>query len=300
MNRAIAGILTGAVLAIGTIGVAAPARADGVPYTDPAKTGYFGFCDAQGHNVTSGSLDAVPFVASAVSSVPAPSPYDGKGRVAFVDAYQPRQGVTPPEWSGEELISASAYTNPAHPMVVTTKGDISLRQFVQDYPPSWHGFVQLRMYLKTPDLPFDSLHYATADLQVDQNTWHLIGGGSVPCGAGHAQSIASILAPAAAKGRLNPALHTPVAGTSSTAHASAGGSRNARSSGATGSAPAAAASDSGPPPAAGAASSGDRTSFPTGYVVLGLVIAVLAIALVYTRRRELLSVLQRSKADDAN
>jgi hypothetical protein len=157
------------------------------------------------------------------------------------------------------------------------------------------------MYLKTPDLPFDSLHYATADLQVDQNSWHVVGGGSVPCGAGQAQSIASVLAPAAAKGRLNPALHTPVAHPSSPTHASAGGSRSVRSSGSTGSAPAGASGSQVQPAAQAGSSRSGTSSFPTGYAVLGGVIAVLAAALLYTRRRELISLLGRgSKAGDGD
>ncbi len=291
MRRTIGLCTLGAVLGVvALVYGTSPAAADDVPYTDSAQVGYIGFCDATGHSVDSGSLDAIPFVAKVVSSVAAPAPYNGPGRIAFLDAYQPRAGLTPPEWSGEQLIAVSTYSTPAHPTVVGTKGDISLRQFIDDYPPSWDGLVQLRLYLKTPDRPYDALHYAATDLEIDGDSWHVARGGGVACDAGKGRSLSAQLAPQAAAGKLNSADNPSPARVSGPAQAAATGARNSTpAGGSTGTrqAPSAVAGD-----AAGGSSSGGG-SFPLGYAVLGGLVAVLAAALLASRWRDLRSMLSR-------
>jgi hypothetical protein len=281
-----AAVLFGLALLAGT----GPAAAASVPYTDPAVTGYIGFCDAHGHSIQSGSLDAIPFVAKALSSTPAKAPYNSPGSAAFLNAYQPRQGVTPAEWSGESMITSSIFSNAAHPAVVGTKGDISMRQFVQDAPPTWDGFVQLRMYLKSPNDPYDALHYVATDIQVNGNSWHVVRGGNVACSAGTARSLTSILAPSAAAGRYNqpvkPLKTTPgVAPSSTSASDSSSGAAGAGSDTPSGSSS----------PVAAQHSSG--SSFPTGVVVLGVLVVVLAGALLITQREKLRSVVGRPSAD---
>lgn len=186
------------------VGVASGAASagEGVPYTDPAQHGYIGFCDASGQSIDHGSVSDIPFVATAVSSVAATSPWDGDGRAATLYAYQPREGVTPAEWSGEAVTPPALYSNPAHPMAKGTKGDISMGQFVSDYPANWDGFVELRMVLTANDAPAATTQYPATDIQVEHGTWHVVRGGDVPCDSGHAKSIASVLAPRAAAGRL--------------------------------------------------------------------------------------------------
>jgi hypothetical protein len=280
MRRVVIPAVVSAIIGLGMSTGSAPAAAAAVPYSDPAVTGYVGFCDAAGHNVTSGSLDAVPFVAKAVSSAAASAHYSGPGRVAYVEAYQPREGVTPGEWSGEPLISASVYSNPAHPMAVGTKGDTSIGQFVGDFPANWDGFVQVRMYLQAANAPYDPLHYAATDIQVQGNAWHVVRGGTAACSAGTARSLASVLAPSAAAGKYSS---TPAAvrskervPRSSAPRAAAGSTGNDGS-----------ATSSALPPATAGAGGSSGGSFPTGYVVLGTLVAALAGALLVTQRRNL-------------
>ena len=279
---AAAAALVGAALLL----TAGPAVAQSAPYTDPMATGYIGFCDAHGHSVQSGSLDAIPFVAKAISSTGVKAPYNAPGSSAWLNAYQPRQGVTPPEWSGEQLISASLFSTAAHPAVVGTKGDISLRQFVQDAPPQWDGFVQLRMYVKAPTTPYDALHYAATDIQVSGNSWHVVRGGTVSCSAGTGKSIGALLAPSAAAGKYNQPVKPEKSTPGITPSTSAGTSSSSTSAGVAGT-----DSDSGSPAAQRASSS----SFPTGYVVLGALVALLAVALLMTQRQKLQTALGRRR-----
>ena len=169
------------------------AGASTVPFRDPAAQGYLGLCDAAGHQITSGSTLTVPFAWRVVSTQPAPAPYDNSYRTAILLAYQPQNGLTPGEWSGEELTASSRYSNPAHPMAAAATGDLSLAEFVGDYPPRWDGLVQLRLYLGTANAPVYSLHYPTLDLRVSGTTWRALDGGSVNCHAGTAESLESIV-----------------------------------------------------------------------------------------------------------
>ena len=179
----------------GTAGTAGAATT--APYTDPNAVGTIGLCDQSGQQVTSGSTTAAPFAWLAVSTTPAQAPYDNDYRTAILLAYQPQQGLTPGEWSGAELTASSRYTNAQVPMAAATSGDDSLADFMYNYHPRWDGFLQLRMYLGTADQPQYSLHYPSLDIQVAGDTWHAVGGGTVNCKAGTAESIESIVLPAA-------------------------------------------------------------------------------------------------------
>jgi hypothetical protein len=288
MKRLIAASAAAAVLALVTFADAGPAAAESAPYSDPMATGYIGFCDAHGKSIQSGSLDAIPFVAKAISSTGVKAPYNAPGSSAWLNAYQPRQGVTPPEWSGEQLISASLFSTAAHPAVVGTKGDISLRQFVQDAPPQWDGFVQLRMYVKAPTTPYDALHYAATDIQVSGNSWHVVRGGTVSCQAGSGRSIGALLAPVAASGKYNQPVKPEKSTPGSTPSGPTGAGSSTASAGVAG-------TDSGSGSGSGAAQHAPSSSFPTGYVVLGALVAVLALALLMTQRQKLQAVLVRRR-----
>jgi len=182
---AFAGVLTS-----GCAGAPAVTRA---PFSDPNAVGYIGLCNQAGRQITSGNLDSAPFAWRAVSSQPAPPPYNNDWRTAILLAYQPRQGLQPDEWGGQELTSSTRYTNPAHPMAQATSGDESLADFVADFPTQWQGFVQLRMYLDTRDAVVYSARYPALDIEVTGDTWQAVGGGKVNCDAGRAESIESIL-----------------------------------------------------------------------------------------------------------
>jgi hypothetical protein len=146
---------------------AAPA----VPYTDPASDGYIGLCNQQGQQITSGSVSAAPFVWRAVSSQPAPAPYNGAGGTAILTAYLPMQGLPPGDWSGEQLTASSRYSNPQVPMAQATAKDVPLQDFLEDYPPEWDGFIQLRLFLGAQDQPAYVQRYPALNLEISGNAW---------------------------------------------------------------------------------------------------------------------------------
>ena len=195
-RRVLAAVLV-AVLGFVALAVSgSPARAADVPYTDPNASGAIGFCDAQGHEVKGGKLDATPFVAFTVGNFRPPAPYDTPGTGAWLIAYQPRKGVDPGNWSGEQLTASSTYTKPDFPKIEMLAQDVTMRQIVEDYPPQWDGLLQLRMYVKAVNQPAYSARYPAADIRISGDSWNLVRGGGVSCTAsGTATSRAHLLIP---------------------------------------------------------------------------------------------------------
>jgi hypothetical protein len=196
-NRAGLAAAVSTVLAVGVLLAAAPSGTAGtaVPYQDPAAKGSIALCSSSGQSITSGSVSSTPFVWKAVSTAAAVAPYNGDGATATLYAFQPRENVPAGEWSGSELTAASRYSNTAHPMTAATRLDGSLADFLQAYPATWNGYVQLRMYLGAPDHPINSVSYVATDLQVTGSTWRAVDPGSASCGGGTAQSVESVLLP---------------------------------------------------------------------------------------------------------
>jgi hypothetical protein len=168
------------------------------PFSDLNAVGYIGLCNKAGHQIASGSINTTPFAWRAVSSEAALPPYNNAWRTAILLAYQPQQGLSAGEWTGDALTASARYTNPAHPMAAATDRDDSLEDFIEEYRPTWNGFLQLRMYLGTQNAEAYSLHYPALDIQVTGNTWHAVGGGPVNCHSGTAESIETIVLPKAA------------------------------------------------------------------------------------------------------
>lgn len=185
----------GAALVSLTVGSPLAGAAGGAPYNDPASDGSIGLCNQAGQQITSGTISATPFVWRAVSSVAAPAPYNGDGRTAILEAYQPQQGLLPGEWSGQGMTASANYSNPSVPMAQATSRDISLANFLTAYPARWNGFVQLRMYFGTINAPPLTAHYPSLDIQVTGSKWQAVGGGSVNCTAGTAESLETQLLP---------------------------------------------------------------------------------------------------------
>jgi len=171
-----------------------------VPYTDARSTGTITLCDQLGNRITTGKITDAPFAWKLIGSTAPVYPYDQPGRTATLFAYQPRQGVDPPQWSGAQLTAASRYTSAKNPTAVATPRDPALTQFTLAYPTKWEGLVQLRLFLGGPGLPVQSQHYDSADLRLAGNTWTLVRGGSLPCSSGAARSNEDVL--------LTP-VHTP-------------------------------------------------------------------------------------------
>ena len=169
--------------------------ADDVPYVDPNAVGFIGLCDANDQSIDHGHVADLPFVRTAVSSVAAIAPYDGDGRTATLFAFQPREGTTPREWSGQALTAATRYDDPAHPTAVGTSVDDSLATFIGIYPPQWNGLIQLRLYLSVSGQPALTQQYAATDIEVDGDSWKVVRGGNTPCNSSAAHSLEELLPP---------------------------------------------------------------------------------------------------------
>jgi hypothetical protein len=185
----------GTALVLGLVDASAVGADPTVPYTDSNVVGYIGLCNQAGEQITSGTLSAAPFVWRAVSSQPAPAPYNGAGGTAILTAYLPLQGLPPGDWSGEQLTASSRYSNSQSPMAQATAKDVPLQDFVEDYPPKWDGFVQLRLLLGGQNEPADVQHYPALDLEISGDMWTAVGGGPVNCNAGSAESLETVVAP---------------------------------------------------------------------------------------------------------
>lgn len=189
-----------ALVASAQLSGAPVAAADTVPYNDPAVIGSVGLCDAAGHPVTHGTVNAQPFVWRAVSSAAAPNGYGGVGRKATLAAFQPRPGVTADQWNGDTLTSSSSYTNPRYPMAQATAVDFSLKTYLDEYRPMVDGLVQLRLYVSAPDVGVDSTSYAATDIKVTGDAWSVVRGGSVVCTKGSATASEPLPSAAATGG----------------------------------------------------------------------------------------------------
>ncbi|MBV9098444.1 MAG: DUF916 domain-containing protein [Frankiaceae bacterium] len=199
-----------------------------VPYTDRNAHGYLGLCDAHGHSIHGGSLTDQPFVWKALSSAPAPNGYGGPRAKATLYAFQPRQGVDPGDWSGEQLTGSSTFSNPKHPAAQSTGADQPLISFVGGYPPNWQGLIQLRMYFSAPDTPPYLSTYPATDIRVSGNRWQVVRGGDVACASSQGKSGEVNLLPAkrlasAPVRVVNPAKPGASPATSPGAGTSAGG-----------------------------------------------------------------------------
>jgi hypothetical protein len=161
---------------------------NGIPYEDKGSQGRLAFYDAGGRRITSGNIDDKPFAHFAVSTEKAPPPYDKPGRKAALLAFQPRQGIDPAKWGGDFLTGSTSYVDAGHPTASGTGEDISLANFIAEYPPQWDGLIQLRMYLGAPQQPGLTEHYAAAEIRVKDKTWTLVRAapdipGAIPSGS---------------------------------------------------------------------------------------------------------------------
>jgi membrane protein implicated in regulation of membrane protease activity len=196
--RAHKGVLGAAVLLIAvavaaTVAWTGGSSDDRAPYRDPAAAGSIGLCDRSGHQRSSGSVAAKPFVWRAVGSTPAPAAYARSGRSATLYVFQPRAGVPADEWSGRMLTAASFYTRAAHPMAAATAADVALGDFLAGYPPQDDGFVQLRLYLSAPGLAPLTSQYDALDLKIDGTTWRAVNGRRLSCSTGSSVSFETVV-----------------------------------------------------------------------------------------------------------
>ncbi|XBB68628.1 hypothetical protein ABFU82_04740 [Nocardioides sp. WV_118_6] len=151
------------------------------PYADPASTGALTLCSARGEAVSGGKTADRPFAGFVLGESALPDGADPTGAVATLYAYQPREGVSPAEFSGTTITAATPYADPARPAAVVTDQAWSLGDFVTAFPAGFDGYVQLRLVLGTPALGTVPDHYDTADIKVDGDTWELVRGGHASC-----------------------------------------------------------------------------------------------------------------------
>jgi hypothetical protein len=172
-----------AVLASG-FPIANAFAASGLPYTDQYAHGSIGLCDEAGNNITHGSVYDKPFAWRAISSVSAPPALSGPGRKATFYAYQPRKGIDPANWSGQQLGAASAYSSTTVPVAQQTARDPALSDYLNNYPPQWDKLVELRIYFGALNTPVSTSAYPAADIRITGTTWTLLNGAKVDCNAG--------------------------------------------------------------------------------------------------------------------
>ena len=111
-----------------------------------------------------------------------PSDLDPTGAVATLFAYQPREGVAASEFSGTPLTAAGGFADPDRPAARVTEDAWSIGDFVTAFPADYDGYVQLRLYLGTPEAgTLSDQPYDTADLRVDGDRWELVRGGTASC-----------------------------------------------------------------------------------------------------------------------
>jgi hypothetical protein len=258
------------VLAVFILGTPAAVAAGVVPPSDTSAVGGITLCDQNGQQVTSGSVDSAPVVWRAVDSTAAPKGY-GEDGTATLYAFQPRVGVAPGDWSGEQLTASSRYSDPAHPMAAATSIDESLSAFLGDYPLSSLGVVELRMYLGAPDQPPYSILYDASYLQVTGDTWRQLDPGTASCStSGNSVSLETVALP---KKELHPS-PTP-------SHQAGLGGSTPAPSGSSSSSAAAATGGNAPSSSASLADAADRSG-GTSHESLSIAIVVVLALLVTT------------------
>jgi hypothetical protein len=153
-----------------------------VPYDDPQSAGLLTLCSEDGKAVTEGNVDDRPFADVVLGETPLPSELDPTGAVASLFAYQPRVGIEASEFSGTPLTAAGVLADPDRPAVGVTEDVWTVADFVTAFPATDDGYVQLRLYLGTPEAgTLSDSPYDTADLRVDGDRWELIRGGTASC-----------------------------------------------------------------------------------------------------------------------
>jgi hypothetical protein len=286
MNRQLRRMRSGAtalVLAAGLVvtGGGVARAAEPLPYTDGRAVGFLGLCDRDGNTVTGGSIHDKPFVWRAVTSVPAAAPYDAPGGTATLLGFQPREHIGPGQWSGELLTASARYSNTKYPMAQATDRDFTLADFLGDYPATWDGYVQLRVYLGAPDQPPQSITYSATDIKVTGDTWKVVRGGAVPCTKGDAVSLEAVL-PASNTAGLVKGLASPSPTTGSKGPAASASSSAVPSVASDPEVPATAQLAAGSTTTPSTTSSSGRT---VGWLVLVLALAGLITVLGIRRRR---------------
>jgi hypothetical protein len=269
-------IIVTVVVGASSIVWASPAGATSLPFTDPDANGYIGFCDGSNNNITSGDVNAAPFVWKAVSSTTPPSAYQGAGQNAILNVYQVRKDSDPVDWAGDSLTTASFYTDSKLPTVVFTTQDEPLSDFTKAYPPMEDGMYQLRMFYGRANYGLYSDKYPTAVISVKDGKWTVVQGGQVTCKSATATSQEVMLGVVPSADATPPPPKSTSQSSSSTS-----GSASSTASGAasiSGTSAASAATDGQKTVAAGNATAKSASS--SGSSALAIILAAVFVAVV--------------------
>ncbi len=147
--------------------------------TTSTRTARSGCATRPGNNISHGSVYDKPFAWRAVSAVAASGALGGPGRKATLYAYQPRKGVDPANWSGQQLGAASAYSSTTVPVAQQTDRDPALSDYLNNFPPQWDRLVELRIYFGALHTPVSASAYPAADIRIAGTTWTLLNGAKV-------------------------------------------------------------------------------------------------------------------------
>lgn len=166
-----------AAITMAAVAVGGPAHAATTPGWEPDANalGTVAFYDADGDQVTGGSLGDHPVAWYSVAS--------GDGRTgdtkAQLRAYTPQEGVSPASWSGDTLTASTDYPNTAAPSAVAgltvpvasgSADDLSLADYIGELPNTsatdgYAGLYELRLYTSGPGQS-PSAAYFRADIEV--------------------------------------------------------------------------------------------------------------------------------------
>lgn len=155
---------------------------DEVPYHDAQSSGLLTLCDAKGKAVTGGKISDKPFAAYAVGETALDDRVGpDAGPVATLYGYQPREGVDSLEFSGTAMGGPVAFSNRDRPATRIVEDAYSIANFVEIYPATFDGYVQLRLITSASGFGAFTNAYDTADIKIDGDNWKVVRGGKASC-----------------------------------------------------------------------------------------------------------------------
>jgi len=169
--------MTTVTVAAGLVGGAGAALADTTVGWEPDANalGAVSFYDADGNQVTGGSLGDHPVAWYSVAS--------GDGRTgdtkAQLRAFTPQAGIDPGAWTGDTLTGSTNYPNAAAPAAIAgltvpvasgAADDFSLADYISELPNTstadgYANLYELRLYTSGPGQSSSSVYYR-ADIEV--------------------------------------------------------------------------------------------------------------------------------------
>jgi hypothetical protein len=149
----------------------------------PAPAGFIAFYNAEGQQVTGGSITASGLGAYAVASTAGPTGYTK----ATLFIKTPVNGENPGLWSGEQISSSTNYPNTAapgqigttaNPVETNSGGDTSISSYIASFPNTdtsndgYAGLYDVRLEVTGAGLPADTTYWDTViSVNTTAGTW---------------------------------------------------------------------------------------------------------------------------------